>query len=390
MKGLTNAISQSGGGGGGDTISAVNKSGSAIREGDKVWLNNNAHTAGQSIKTSGYIMTSMFYPGVITPDGNTFVTWGNFYNVGLSEIKQIGTYNRWSGGARPRTLNNGMMFGTDLGSGHLVRLDYPNNWGSYQRVGYLLNEQYTYFLRNINKVNMDTGEILYSVASGIANTYSLIMINNTIYDLANANKYVLTDNGESLSISQGTYNNMVANINNIPLGKTKDNKYITTVASYDASRFDKILNFNVETETLTQAELPADMQPFAGTSASVYWNGSGEYLVFYNNQTKEYGIFKYTTESGFVKVPFTLPADLIPYDYTNWVFSINDSGDRVGLLTTPDNNKLYPTVVFLDSANGYSITKYSPFNISENSLTGKASQDIPSGGTGEVTTILAD
>lgn len=387
MLGKTNAVSKSGGGGSGNVIQAINKTGELINSGDKVWLNNNAYIAGQFIKANTSTTSPYSSPGIITPDGNTFVTWGKFFNVGLTEINQIDTFNNWSGGCISRTLNNGMTFGVGLGSNHLVRLDYPNNWGKYQNVGYLLNEQYTYDTnRNINKVNMDTGEILYSVASGIAFTYSLIMINNTIYDLAKTNKYILTDNGESLSIAQETYNNMVASNGNIPVGKTKDNKYIIILSSQYAYGTAKIFNFDVETETLTQAEIPTDMQPFIGVQVYIFWNGSGEYLTFYNAKTKEYGIFKYTTENGFVKVPFTLPTDLTLYEDS--VISINDNGDKIGLMTTPDGSKIYPTVVFLDTVDGYSVTKYSPFNISENSLTGKANQDIPSGGTGEVSTVL--
>ncbi len=391
MLGKTNATISSGGSGGGDgaTVTAVNKIGAAITSGDKVWLNQNAYIEGTKIQLESGTSSSYMTPGIITPDGNYFINWGDFYHVGINGIEQVGSWGSWSGsGQRYFILEDGKIYISNPGQNHMMRLDYPNNWASYKDIGFYIGQQYAFQALSagdkLNKFDPDTGTVLYSmdVEDSYFGSGNCIILNdnNIIYSLTRNLKWTITDTGSSLSLTQSNYNNAAASSNNMFVGYTNDRKYIfvSSGGQYANGQFN-LLAWDSETETLSQAEIPSDMQPFSGKlNVYVFWNGHGQVLSFYDNNTDSYAIFKYSTQTGFVKQSVTLPDDFNMYKGSggHQFLSVNDACDKVAYYeATNINSQGLITVINLETVTGYAATQYSPYNVTADTITGYAAED---------------
>lgn len=376
----------------GNTLTVVNKTGSSIAAGNKVWLNENAFTAGSMLQFTQSSPTTL-NPVVIMPDGNYLFKYDSFYHIGTNGLEKVSTLSKGSGGSYVvRVLNNGAVFLQAYGQNYLARIDYPNSWSSVLSLGYLLNENYTFHTSGvIRKINPENGAILYSSTNAITNTSNLYMIGNTIYNLYNTTKYILTDTGSELSFTSGTYNNP-AKGNVVPLGGTSDKKYIFALNStYEYGTFN-ILKFDEDSETISQAEIPDDIQPFtAKPYCRAFWNPVGQLLVLFDPSAKNYGMFKYDPLTGFSKIPFTLPENVkfsnnsqVIQSYSS-LMSADSAGNKVSFVYPVDPQASYSgtsyliSVVNLDTVEGYAAVRYSPYNVSENTLTGYAAEQAAAG-----------
>lgn len=373
------------------TVQAVNKTGSAITSGDKVWLNQNAYIGETKIQPENGTSNSYMTPGIITPDGNYFIDFGNFYHVGINGIEKVGSWDTWSGSMkRYFILEDGKIYSGNQGQSMMMRLDYPNNWTGYKNIGFYVGQQYTFQAlsagNKFNKFDPDTGTILYSAdVEGYSylrgGNCIILNDNNIIYSLYNNLKWTITDTGSSLSLAQSTYNNAAASDNNVFVGYTNDRKYIfVSSGSTHANGQFNLLAWDSETETLSQAEIPSDMQPFSGKSdVYVFWNGHGQVLSFYDKNTDSYAIFKYSTQTGFVKQSVTLPDNFINMykAYSGYQFlSVNDACDKIAYYEATNINSMgLITVINLETVTGYAASQYSPYNVTADSITGYAAED---------------
>ena len=85
----------SGGSGGGATVSAINKTGAAISQGDKVWINSNVQTAGGNYKLDNYGGRYSRCP-VISRTGNFGWNYSVLLSIGAESATSVGSFSATS------------------------------------------------------------------------------------------------------------------------------------------------------------------------------------------------------------------------------------------------------------------------------------------------------
>ena len=83
MLGKTNACVGGSSSGGGETLTAVNKTGATINKGDKVWLNDNARDGGTKFNVGKY-------RGLITRSGEAAWCDASTYSLDKDSATKIG------------------------------------------------------------------------------------------------------------------------------------------------------------------------------------------------------------------------------------------------------------------------------------------------------------
>ncbi len=380
MLGKTNSNLKSAGGGA--TVTAVNKTGAAISQGDKVWINDGSQVAGDSINID---VSSNAYNGpVINPLGT--VAWANhnYYTVSPDSISLIGStvvqqvnaliYNEdylfsMSSSATDRidgsnfTFNGAMIINSNY--------DFGTGTGKFVKRNYETNE--------ILKTYVNVGGEFASSNITAGNYY--VAFDNAIYRLSSNAKYVYTINEEASTYSRLTYTHDNAytgtNYDTYPIGVTADQKYaICAVAKYNSGSeqaYLRIVEF-VEyrhLKTLLAEEMPTDLQPYFSTKK---------------------GTITFNPKTGVLAI-VTSPTDYIVMQYKNGVW--NKLSVDLGYPTDADNSKIPVGVTFtndmsrcaigysregsytgklvnLTTVTGYVAVPYKPSNISAETVTGFA------------------
>lgn len=392
MKGLTNAISQSGGGGGGDTISAVNRTNAVIREGDKVWVNKNS-----VVPNSKYTWdTPKYYSSYVAISDSTCQVgaYGSnkCYSLKDTSAELIETQATSVGKQVIYTEDGTVLYGASGNANGMYTLTleslvtkvnnnrsyiiFPNLYGSYK-----------------------TSVSLWDIKNGVASkTWS--------YDSLRATYFVY--NGYVYGIDEYTMNNITLKLNedgtmtnmsyrhalddNV-IGYTSDLKYIfigdadtldlARRTVYRAAPNGDMLKFT----RLQDGDLPTKLLTMIN-SCSMTFNPVSNILSVANET--EYLFYKYENEE-LVELAIDLGiGDLLAdgYTITNCPFINSDLSRAVIGLNKDD--VFYPYTCLIQKTSDYNLVAYKSYMITADTLTGKANQDIPSGGTGEVTTILAD
>lgn len=367
------------------TLSVVNKTGSVINEGDKVWINKlNIET--NSEKNFNYSRPTHLV-NFISPDGNSFFSSGFVYLITTDSLINVSTVD-YANYNIP-IIEGNKIFGHQ--NGNLLRTDYPNNWSEQKQVGYYLGNNITYDYNNkcFHKINVDTGDILYS-STTISDNYGFkhfIMIDNILYSLCQNLTVKITDTLSSLEIETGTYNQSFSNTYN-PFGITNDKKYILALEYGSNNKF-FILKFDNETKTITNCNIDIefpDIYDYINTNVSVFWNPNNQILsIAKTDDDGTYAIFKY--ENGtFVKIPFELPETIsLPLESA---ISIPNDFDKIMVIP----NYTYPNfsgkIIFTQENKGMVAHRYAIYNNSINTVTGKATTSAEPNELVKVSTIL--
>lgn len=393
MKGLTNAISQSGGGGGGDTISAVNRTNAIIREGDKVWLNKNS-----VVPNSKYNWTDLSYYSATSA-----AISDSTCQVGLCGNNQV--YSLKDSSAELLVTQS-----TDINAQALYLEDGTVLYGGTSGVFTLTADSLVTkingnrsirFFSNLYDAHR-TKVSLWDIKNGVTSkTWTYERLDNTffiyngyVYGQDEFNNYITAKLNDDGTMTDMAYSHGLRSY--YAFGYTSDLKYIF------CSEVGNSLNFDIAAKSVYRAEPFGDMLKFTKlqdgdlptklqaiiNSCCLAFNPMTNILSVANET--EYLFYKYENEE-LVELAIDLGiGDLLSdgYAITNCPFINSDlSRAVIGLYK---DSRFYPYTCLIQKTSDYNLVAYKSYMITADTLTGKANQDIPSGGTGEVTTVLVD
>lgn len=390
MKGLTNAISQSGGGGGGDTISAVNRTNATIREGDKVWINKDS-----TVPNSKYEWATAQYNYVAVVDA--LVQIGCFYSGGyklndteatrldsITGFQDPSTYIYQEDGTATFVGSRGGIF--TLTTDKLLKsIGGPNSSDLFQN-GYASRNETVYKLDTVN------GGVIKQWTLKPSGSACCFVYNNIAYGNNYSTPYIwrLAEDGTA---TEERYSH---GISGYVFGYTSDMKlaFATTGNSNNITQLNNKIIYKISQngDKLLSTPMPADeiptkLQAIMNSCSMIYNSKTG---ILSAANTSEYLLYKYENGS-LIELAVDLGiSDLIDSGYTiKSVPMLSEDGGRAAILLHGNGN-YRPYTCLLKKTSEYNLVAYKSYMITSDTLTGKANQDIPSGGTGEVTTILAD
>ncbi len=395
MLGRTNAVSKSGGGSGGNVIQAVNRTGNLINSGDKVWINKDTLASGEHFEV--YYKSPVSVIGEISPDGTLAVVYNKIYEVGSNSATEIYTIpTSYNLGYFIQEENN--LFYQDFSSnGGFIRIGNDTTWSeSLIRYRYLGNGLAFYYNSSnsfIAKIDIETGKVLYqsetiSVGNG---TYRCIFINNIFINSISGKKqaWLVTDTGSSIELTaQNPTNSLSSDLYTKGLFTTIDNKYILGRSSSVGSF--KIVSYDINTSAFTEYDMasvfPELMEWVNNTSFQYCFDRESGLLTFASTSSNSYAVFKY--ENGrFNKLVVELPNDITVTNF-NCQIGITRDLSRISFINDYEYPNCNLNIASLTNDERYLLQSNAYYNIGETTLTGKANQDIPSGQTGEVSTVL--
>ena len=361
---------------GGATLTAVNKTGAAISQGDKVWINNGSQVAGSQVAVYSGNQDSSRGP-VLNTTGTVAWAKGDFYSVTAESAVEIGE----------STLLNALQViydNTNRIFGNSTRID---GGSQYMINGELIiNSNYnTTASGTIEKRNYDTGELIKTYTNAAASSQNIInanehvVFNGIVYRLNSQAdyKYVLDEDASTYRRSSYTFDNAFV-YSTYPLGVTTDQKYAIAAAG-SASTFAAACNLRLieyiedgHLKTLSQSEMPDDLQPYYSAKKGIItFNPSTGILAIVTSPT-DYIVMQY--KNGVwnkLSIDLGYPEDATTDRQTAGVtFSSDMSRCAIGYSTSSSN--YVGKVVNLTNITGKVAVPYKPYNISADTVTGYA------------------
>ena len=381
----------SGGGGGGATITAVNKTGSAISAGQKVWLNDGGQVQGSSYQMYGSSGTSTYYQAyqnIIDQTGlygnrspNLYALTNTQANLIQSTTSGYGCSNYYFYDGDKEAL----LIMTDISYAQNLRNIYAGNiWqmsGGTVIPGYKSN-YCTGSNSLIKTFDYETGETTnaYTLTKTLENYRGATLIYldkyKTIYSFTGRQSayYQITAEGlieGSLSISSYYY----------PIGCTQDCKYIICVGNpMPTSRFSTTLTLlkvddQLDIKELTQTQMPADLQDYYAGSNSIVFNAKTQILTCTKTNSSDYVVMQYSGGS-WTKLNIDLSTELASYPYWRGGLFLSDDLSRASLnVGTVSNGAYYGRIVNLTAQTGYIAQNYATYNVNSDTITGYATED---------------
>lgn len=381
-------------GGGGDTVSAINKTGAAISQGDKVWINPEGVNVGNNYKWT--VNNTSAYPVY----GDEWLLVGGsiskFAALGaLTDIEITGVNAPY---ARKLTyLESGETIMVNYNGANILKADSLfTNFGKANNVfqsGYTS----TFNVREptvIKKINVNSLEI--------SNTWTLnnnVSINTVIDNVAygydhgyNQYKtYTLAD--DNTFVSESFNHGISFGTNLSAIGITSDRAYAIVASNNlqdegSLTFYSMAYNGNKYTFTVVaDSELPAEIVSIKSACRAVF-NVKNNILTL--SRGAIYLVYKYTN-GQFVKQNIDLGiSSLIPENGSIYcpLFSRDMSRAVVRIKNTSGTYDSYTCLLQNTFAN-YSLVAYKPYLIAQSTLTGKASESINSAAIGSVATVVA-
>lgn len=377
MLGKTNAtISSGGSGGGGATVTAVNKTGASITSGEKVWLNQNSTIAGSHYNTGNDSSGGAFNTGVIYPTGNKIYVSNYIGNLTATKYTRIGTAadpNNWG---NARYLDNGVFVSYRFSTVGAQYFDENNNVniGSYNHIG----ENYFSDMDGTYTIDLTTGEV-QTTWTGLENNNRLIKIGDYIYGINTSHrKYTLPSGGGAATYI--TYEWTGTSSSLPPLDVTADNKYIVCTDN-DASSPISGTNHNlrmvevVDENTLhflSRGEMPVDLQPFYDTNCYLQFNKQSGILTCAAYRGTNYVVMKYNNGT-WTKLSVDLGIEEGRKIYGAITFSNDLTRAVVPLNPTGSYDEI--RIVNLTTQSGYIAQNYGFYNVNSDTMTGYAAED---------------
>lgn len=398
MLGKTNATTGGSGGGAavGGEIEVINKTGSNITAGDKVWINENAQTAGSSVQLGSGNNYANDTLGVIDRTGIFGYFHGNFYNITDSSVSQAFSSPFSIGFGRIMYMADNSMFAD---YSNAVRIDGVAQWQTNQKC---IGEDF-FINTSSNRVyqyDMSNGSIIKTYvpdASFNGGGNSVAKVGDYLYKLYGSNdssqrgKFLIDYDNLTLTKSSYSFNNPPYSYEIINLGVTLDNQYIIGCNSTTASSGNGVYLYIIKVlesgnlKGLLQTEMPLDMQKWFSVLCNINFNPYTGILCVYEVGGNDYGFYKY--ENGDWS---KLSIDLNIHETQRLLGSLTISDDItricVNLNYPQATNTLYKEsyVLKMDSTNGYAAVPYRFYNINQDTITGIAKNDVEANGEIEV------
>ena len=394
MLGKTNATVSSGGsGGGGATVTAVNKTGSTISTGQKVWLNDGGQVQGSSYQMYGSSGTSTYYliyNNVIDPTGQYGSNGSSIYSLTGTEATQIST--SFSGSC------SGFNYYFYDGENEALLLSSVFSPADVQPSYYNLNNNNIYGLvsmvvipgykSNYCMPNSSTIQTFDYTTGNLSNAYTLTTPNTnyrrgslvyldvykTLYSIyGSSGKYwEITDDG----LVEGTW---TPSDNFYPIGCTQDCQYIICKSSFlgGAEYNLRLLKVNSQLDivALTQNEMPADLQDYYEARCSITFNAKTQILTCTKTNSSDYVVMQYSGGS-WTKLNIDLSAELTSYPYWRGCLFLSDDLSRASLnVGKVSNGAYYGRIVNLTAQTGYIAQNYATYNVNSDTITGYAAEN---------------
>lgn len=354
--------------GGGEIIEVLNKTGSVINQGDKVWLSENYQG---DVSRYVWLEQSRDFAACIDRTGTFGVTGSKGYNIGDTEATFA--YNVTGGNPKVLVYGDDNSIITNAGtSGKLYRIDGQAQYTISINSSMYLCSKYLAAYKTLKELNMLTGETVksWSLSTGIT---SAVVIDNTVYTFSNNYYFDLPE--ESGAITLSTHPSIVNNTGTykFPLGVTSDNKYIVMAnGSMDGTSLSGVTFFEVlgkgQLKELSAGELPTDLQPFYSVSCYVTFNPYTGILTACAKDGTEYVVMKY--ENGeWTKVA----VDLTLFSGCTFLGPITLSDDltRASVMQRY-SSAYYASIYNFPTSEGYSAIAYNTRNITDKTITATA------------------
>lgn len=365
-------------GGSGATLTAINKTGSIVTRGQKVWINENAQTQGSSYSIENYASNSITNSsGVLSRSGTFAWRRGSLYAINADSATNIGSFSANAGYIKYGADNSVLL--------DVNRVDDKAQWTSSYTT--LLGEDYFFAggsgNSKIYKVDMSNGTILQTWTSTNSSTYLSsegVKVGDYFYRLWSNSAYKchLDDNGSIVYDGNFNYQNPYTGGGGIyAIGVTADNKYIlcSQAQAYSNSTSKSFLNILevVDDNTirrLPQSEMPEDLQEFYSANGCYVFNPYTGILTAVTYNGTSYVVMKY--ENGtWTKLPIDLGIGEEPLKGS---LTLSDDLTRA-CIAYGSTGSWYSYIINLETTSGYAAVPYRFYNVNENTITGYAGND---------------
>lgn len=376
MLGKTNAtVSTGGSGGGGATVQAVNKTGSAISTGQKVWLNQNATTAGSNYQLSNYNPINYIQQAFIDRSGTFGWNYIDLLNIGDSSATRISSFSANMNSLK--YMDDNSIFANNSRIDKKMQYTLTGNNIRGISGSYFFN--YDSSQAKIQKYDVITGTLQqefiipdYTYDDGYIAYYN----DSTFFDLSNnKNKITLNPDNQEVTLSSIVINNFDQEL--YPLDTTIDGKYIIAgTQEYGGYlRIVKIIDEN-NVEVLTLSSMPIDLQPFYGSSSYICFNKYTGILTAIANETREFVVMRYINDS-WEKITIDISNFLQDPIVLSGRMTISDDLSRmcVGYLRTSTSSTIINQIINLSTQTGYIAQNYGFYNVNSDTITGYATEN---------------
>lgn len=375
MLGKTNSNLKSAGGGA--TITAVNTTGAAISQGDKVWINNGSQVAGSQLAVNQEAAGGI--PGPVIDPSGTFGWSANVkYSLTADTITKIGETIGSGAGKVVYGAGNSMFLHGDTGA---QRCDSINQYSLGYFSNLITNGSYMLIgngTGTLKKIDLNTGEVLKTYSKTASNSGWYASFGNIVYNIgvggSTAKKWTIDD--ETLSVTETSipFDNGPAMY---PIGVTADGKYIicgrSTQLTFSTTSFVRIVERISEDhlKSLPENEIPADLQPYFGAKKGFISFNPNNGILAVVVSPFDYVVMQYKNGSW-----HKLNIDLgYPENATEVTCGVSFSNDMnrcsIGY-TTASTGKTQARFVNLTTVTGFVASAYKPYNISAETVTGFA------------------
>ena len=394
MQGRTNSNLKSGSGGGA-TVSAINKTGAAISQGDKVWINSNVQTAGGNYKLDNYGGGYSRCP-VISRTGNFGWNYSSLLSIGAESATSVGSFNASS--QRIRYLSANSMFLDNNRVDDIAQYamgDYRFPVGNDLCYGYDQGTNNAHFY----KINMANGEVLQTWNMATAPSFimdnCMALVGDKIYDVNGSKYYEL---GESPSVTESTYTWANKENSLYPAGVTADgkyiicstNKYFSNDSSVSSLRLVEVVD-SLHLKCLQQTEMPSDLQQFYNTSCRIVFNPYTGILTIAGYKSTVYAVMKYAG-GVWSKLPFDLSGFLGTEFWLKGSITVSDDLSRacVNYSRKSDDSTYWAQIVNMSNTSGYAAVPYKAYNVTADTITGYAKAAASAGDSFEANVASAE
>lgn len=408
MLGKTNAVSASGGGSG-DIVQAVNRTGKLIHSGEKVWIAPQTQQKGNGFQFYG---GTIAYSRFLTDNDCNYIRYGTgLYFLGNDDLEPISSeYNYfyddfiyYNYGDSASALQYSPYKISILTNGEVIMPEYNGKSADYPIPSNSLTMIYWFsdYDKTLYSYNKETRETKkYTNTDNLSSIYDRqsFIIDNILYTVGGDWYAKIDENSASFSkIGSLSVKGYAREI--YPLGITNDKK----ITGYYPSRgvmFAEIQNEN-ELYIFTPEEVGELKECYFDTTSNIYpmFFPDSQIITYikYQNYISgsefTYGVFKYSGNNKWQKLNVVLPIEpptnleYVPTQYCQYLAISTDlSKCIIGYWNSSSMFMLYRYQ--LENSDVNNIYKYRREINTENWLTGKANQDIPNGQTGEVSTVL--
>lgn len=391
----------------GTNVSAINKSGTKINVGDKVWLNKQMRETNSAFVFNGSEQTPT-YRGIISNDGQYGYCSGKVYSVNSDSSLELANGSTYNDRMRVVYGANGLTFVGDIGlattSTSCGVSNYYNKFISANTSYIASNGSNPYIYRispsdySITRMSLN-GDVMktWTYNGNIVMPMCPFMIGNTIYSYQ-CTSQVLTY--WTIDDSSNTYSatNILSPIGHT-IGITSDSKYILSANNsndmYGAVGSLKLyrVNSSVIPARFTEISLPESMLYFQGSSVE-----SSAYVFNPHNNILTAVDWRDIT-NVMVKVYRYLPSlesweelsiNLPELDglYYCGCLTLSEDASRACINVASGSSAHMSLIINLTSVSEYAAVPYRYYTITENTIIGKATSVGEIGSEFNVATII--